>query len=277
LSNITLKLLRLAASISLIAPIAIVVLPVAVLADTAGGENNAHIRRGLKLMDERRVDLAVAEFDQCKNLTSLSDKQILGVLAAYTEAEEESKILPLVNMLIERQSRAKPAATDQERADALFYRGVCYRALNRTEDAANDYKRAAEFATDKAPHNFDYAGEQYRRIKKYDLALYCLNRSIALSPSNPIARLHKGQVLTDQQKWTEALPPLSEAISICIQKRKSEPEGYSFVICNAYKERAKCYSKVGQLEKAKADRSELGKLGTSWNDTVFGSGPGSAP
>jgi len=276
LSNIVLKLLLLA-PIALIAPLAIVAIPSAVLADTGSGENNAHIRRGLKLVDERRVDQAVAEFDQCKNLSSLSDQQILSVLGAYTEAEEESKILPLVNMLIERQSRAKSVASNQERADALFYRGVCYRSLNRTEDAANDYKRAAEFATDKAPHNFDYAGEQYRRIKKYDLAMYCLNRSIALAPSNPIARLHKGQVLTDQQKWTEALPSLSEAISICVQKRKSEPEGYSFVICNAYKERARCYSKVGQLEKAKADRSALGKLGTSWNDTVFGSGPGSAP
>jgi len=235
------------------------------------------IERGLKFISERRVDQAVAEFDGCKNLSCLSDQQVLAVLSAYSEAEEESKILPLANMLIERQAKAKLLPSIQDRADALFYRAVCYRSLNKSEEAANDYKRGAEYSTDKAPNMFDYAGEQYRRVRKYDLALYCLNKAVNLSPGNPSARLHKGLVLDDLQKWNEALPCLSDAISICLQKRKSEPEGYSFVLCSAYKERAKCYSKLGQINKARADRNELGKLSSGWNDTVFGGRSGSAP
>jgi len=239
-------------------------------ATVAAATEQVHVRRGLHFAQENRIEQAITEFDQCKNLAALPDPQIIVVLKAYGEGEEQAKMLPLANALVERQKLAKTPISPQMLGEALHQRSCCYDALRKYPEAAADCLQAAALCKNEAPMWIEDAGDLYRRAKMFDKAVITFDRSIALKPGRPGPYYHKGQCFTAQRRWAEALPPLSKAIDVCVKARKTTPESFSYIIMDCYKERAQAYTKLGQLDKARADKEASAKLTRNWEDTAYG-------
>lgn len=241
--------------------------------DSEAAVEAAHAHRGLKYCQDHRVEEAVAEFDKCKHLDRLDDVSLIEVIRAYTEAEEHDRMLPLANLLVERQQKSKTPVPDRLRMRAFHCRANCNSALHRYNQAGADFKMTALLEKDDkgfVAQRFDDAGSNYRLAKNYAKAIECLNLARGVDPRNPFVFFHLAQVYDDQGQWTEGLPLLTRAIDICIQQRKREPEAYSFVIIASLKERITCLEKLGKYAKAAEDKKYLGSINAGWNDTLFG-------
>ena len=244
--------------------------PLAALADNAKASDAAHLSKGLQFAAKNRADQAVAEFDLCKSFASLSDEELLSVLAAYKESDDLVRSLPIADLLVERQKKAVPTASNKARARALASRAACYSSLSRYAEAARDYEQASMLGDTKAALWLGEAGEHYRRCKKFDKALACFDRCIAKAPNRFFPNLHRARCLIDQSRWAEAIPSFTKTIAICVEARKKTPDIWTAVYVEAYRGLANCYAKLGQLDKEKADRKELAALNNVWNDSLFG-------
>ena len=75
-------------------------------------------------------------------------------------------------------------ALERNNADAQFLKGRVLIQMNRPDEAAEPFLRAAGIDPSKAIH-FTAVGLAYNQLGQYDIAIAAFTRSLAIQPDNP--------------------------------------------------------------------------------------------
>jgi tetratricopeptide (TPR) repeat protein len=116
--------------------------------------------------------------------------------------------------------RALQYAEAAVRVDAKFMKahdqlGLCYGALNRTDDAIRAYQEAIRLnreQTSKWPWPSLNLGTLLIRLERFDGAEAALREALAIDPQFPVAHLRLGRVLERKGLQEEAIAQLKEAV-----------------------------------------------------------------
>lgn len=146
--------------------------------------------------------------------------------------------------------------------DAYVYnhRGNLYRYLLEYEKAIADYSKAIEFAPDNLYYYEDRANA-YRDAGKCDAAIADYLKRLAPTKKplvgNQITYSNLGRCYGETGQYKSAIDSYTKAIEI-------EP-GHE----GAYKNRSEMYEKIGETEKAKADRRKYQELMDAFTKRIF--------
>jgi len=229
-----------------------------------------YLRQGFRCIGRQAWDEAVQQFEHCKQLELLNITQLTKVVWTYTDAGEHYKALPIAVMLVERIKSSKEPLTDDQKADAYQCRAVCYEAAKKLAEAAEDYQTLIRLRPQGIQRWSDSAGCCYLRLGKYAQANAMFDKAIAIKKNDPILLFHKAQCLDAQGRWSQAIIFLNTAVDLCMEERRKCPDVYSLFVVDLFKERARCYTKLGQFSKADADKKTLAEFDSAWDDTLFG-------
>ena len=229
-----------------------------------------YLRKGFYYIQHGNPDLAVQQFDHCKELKRLNIPQLTKVVWTYTDVGEHVKALPSAVMLVERVKSSKQPLANDQIADAYQCRLVCFEATQQFAKAAEDYQLLMRLRPERVAQLADGAGECYRKLGKFPQAISMYDKAIALKKNDPVMQYHKALCLDEKGKWSEGIVLLDTSFKLCMEERRKCPDVYSQFVVDLLKERLRCHTKLRQYAKADADKKALGELDSAWADTLFG-------
>lgn len=102
---------------------------------------------------------------------------------------------------------------DPQCAAAYFERGKAYRALEKLDEAIQDYQRAVELVPDCAEYHVRLAGPYYAR-GDFDRVIAILSEAIRLDSRVPLAYCYRGAAYFRKERFAEAILDFSEAVHL---------------------------------------------------------------
>ena len=208
-------------------------------AKSAGAQNAAfHTDRGLALLGLKRMDEALASFNQALQLEpNVADRhyncgvtlkaldRLDDALASYDQAIRLNPGFASAynnrGLILHALKRFDEALASFERALALnpayagghFNLGNVQLALQRFDEARASFERALAINPEYAEaHN--NRGNALRKLKHLDAALGSYDRAIQLQPDLVEAHINRGVVLGEMGRYPAALESLARAIAI---------------------------------------------------------------
>lgn len=111
------------------------------------------------------------------------------------------------------ENMEKAAQYDPDSRSAWYNLGSTYRRTKQYEKAENALLKAIEIEPTYAK-SFTTLGQVYLALNKIDKAEKYLKQSIVLEPDSAPARENYGELLSNQERYTEAIDHLSEAAKL---------------------------------------------------------------
>lgn len=166
-------------------------------------------------------------------------------------AEHYAKGLSLTSLIkFEQAIDAYSEAIKQNPQFVIIYlhRGNLYQLLNKNDLAIRDYTEAVKFNSS-LDSVYYRRGILYHEKKEYDLAIVDFNNFIKFNPSDDFAYYIRGLSYLSKENFNLAIRDFTKSIGLNPTKKFS------------YFNRAIAYDKIGQKEKAEADRRKYRELG----------------
>lgn len=129
----------------------------------------------------------------------------------------------------------------------LYNRGLSYANLDRDREAIADFTRAIELDSSFI-RVLRARGNCYKKIGEYEKAVADLSKFLEKNPNEVGERYNRGTAYAALGRTQEAIEDFSAAIQFNPNFKE------------AYKARAECYRKIGDLAKAEVDQREWEKL-----------------
>jgi len=220
-----------------------------------------HMWRGMSFRADREPELAVEEFDKCKNLKVFISWANY-VAGSYCQAEKYDKAIAVTNVAIAKEPSA-----------SLYgHRATYLCAKGKFAEAIPDYKKAAALKDDDQRTYLTAAGDILRRQGKSKEALALLNTGLSAKGKLTDGKywLCRANCFGELGEWAKAAESCTEGIRIsklAITKSKSSEE---LVLAYIYVTRAKCYDHLGKKDLAERDRKAQAKIGASTEDIILG-------
>lgn len=157
--------------------------------------------------------------------------------------------------------------------EAYNIRAGSYAATNKLVAAAGDFEKLADIDVDnKAPHVYGKAASLLLKAGKVDRALAVLDKAQKRKGADTSVTVY--MVRTDCYKalgrWKDAVKSLDRAIAICKNGDPRRKEERDMNLYTCYKERAKCYRKLGRNDLADADMKTLNDRSEGVVDAMIG-------
>jgi tetratricopeptide (TPR) repeat protein len=214
------------------------------------------------LQIEKRYEDANAAFDRIPNLTKAP--VIVRAKAANSYAQD--------NQLDKAAKLCSSILAQYEMADAYKIRAGCYAAQNKLVEAASDFDKLADMEKESSSGLYSRSASLYLKAGKIDQAMAVLEKADK-SPEAPTSSTLL-MVRTDCYKfkgqWQNAINCLNKVIKLNASGPVRKREERDFILSTCYKERAKCYRKIGRNDLADADMKTLSVLGESVMDEIVG-------
>ena len=259
-----------------------------ILGETSSSLADFEIARSLGTVDipvsDERNPFQLAA--HTNSTTTISDiKQLLKLqleTQALRDIEHHSKTLPtstnyqtslqflsqahleLEMWLAAADDMSKLIGLSPNTTEAYRTRGDAYFALNRYEEANNDYFRAVRLGAAN-PYkantpNLIALGKGYAEIGEYDLALDNFDAAISLDPNSSDAYASRGYLSVQTENYSLAFPDINRAIEI------------SWFNHDAFFKRANAYIGLGQTSLAAEDLAQAIELAPLNTDYLYGLG-----
>ncbi|MEP6750494.1 MAG: tetratricopeptide repeat protein [Bacteroidota bacterium] len=159
----------------------------------------AYYNRGIAYYKTNELSNAVEDISKAISSEATNPEWFYSLANVYQEKKEYQKAA-------ENYSHCIKLDTARKKADAVYYRGVCYYQVQNWNDALKDYEVYRSRGIDSGVKEFDLQlGNIYLNTGKKDSAYSCFNRFYTADTTNGLAMYNMARVLYFTGKTDEAL------------------------------------------------------------------------
>jgi tetratricopeptide (TPR) repeat protein len=245
--------------------------PKASAKETLGADTH-HLRQGMALVNQHDPEAAAAEFNQCHDMTAVSDIDLLRIANTYALVSQHAKALKIVSRVFDHAKTGSGHLKGEWQAFAYQIRADSSAATGKTSEALADYLKWAELSPKLAAVPLSKAANMMCRQNEYDQAIKLFNRAVAADSqtTDPAIYMYRGVCFEKMGRWTDAVRDFSESIRRGEASAKITEGSHSVSVSSSYLQRSKCYDKLGKKDLAEADRKMNEKMSRGLADDLFG-------
>lgn len=215
------------------------------------------------LTAERRYEEAAPLFDRVQNLMTAPVIVRANAAKSYAMVNNFDKAIAITNSIL----------SQYQMAEAYKVRAGAYAAKNQRIEAALDFEKLADLeTTESAATIYSRAASLFLKAGKVDKALSVLDKGDKRQPGkfDNALQMVRSDCYMAQGRWQDAANIYSKMIAQTLAMHDKRPELTGFVLGTCYKERAKCYRKLGKNSLAAADEQTLKDRSESVMDDFIG-------
>jgi tetratricopeptide (TPR) repeat protein len=224
-----------------------------------GDEERRQMLDGAILCQNSNFEAALPIFKKVQHSEVATSFELSLASKAFALSQNFQKSISLASIGIERDNDQK----------CLEMRATAYSNLNRFVEAAQDFETLAKTQPLWASDYLCKEADVLARLHKDREALNVAERAEKANPYDAGPPFAKGLCLVKLDRQNEAV----QAFTKCIQNAKNQlrtKSEASFILTNAFRERAKCYRALGKIREAEADKAEQAKTSDKLMDDLIG-------